>query len=393
MLKNDLRMSRRSFIAAAGLVAAAHSFRGHTLAKKADDLLLYVGTYTSGPTKSEGIYVHKFNLRTGGLTPHKVVSGVVEPSFLAISKNRRYLYAVNETVEYEGKSSGAVSAFTIDGKSGDLRFINKQASLGGAPCHLSVSSNGNFVLVANYFGGNVAVYAIAKDGSLGGSVDLKQHAGKGPNAERQEAPHAHSVILDAANKFAFVNDLGIDQILIYGFDDRTGKLTPNVAQRSYATRPGAGPRHFKMHPDGRFAFVVNELDMTITSLAFDANAGTLREVQTISTLPADFKGENSCADLHVSPNGDFLYASNRGHDSIVSYQIDKRTGRLALIEHVPTGGKTPRNFAIDPTGSYLLAANQRSDSIVVFSIDSRSGKLTSTGNTLATPSPVCLIFR
>lgn len=391
MQKNDL-MSRRSFIAAAGSVAAAHSLGGQTLAKKADDLLLYVGTYTSGPTKSEGIYVYRFDVKTGGLAPHKVVSGVVEPSFLAISKNRRYLYAVNETLEYEGKSSGAVSSFAIDGKTGDLRFINKQSSLGAAPCHLSVSAKGNFVLVANYLGGNVSVYPIAKDGSLGGSVDLKQHVGKGPKAQ-QDAPHAHSVILDAANKFAFVNDLGIDQILIYGFDKKTGKLTANTAQPSYATRPGAGPRHFKIHPDGRFAFVVNELDMTITSLALDANAGKLSEVQTISTVPADFKGENSCADIHVSPNGDFLYASNRGHDSIVSYKIDKRTGRIEMIEHVSTGGKAPRNFAIDPAGSYLLAANQRSDSIVVFDIDGRTGKLKPTGTTVTTPSPVCLIFR
>lgn len=390
MLKNDL-MSRRSFIAAAGSVAAAHSLGGRAIANRADDLLLYVGTYTSGPTKSEGIYIYRFDVKTGGLALHKVVSSVVEPSFLAISKNRRYLYAVNETLEYEGKKSGAVSAFAIDGKTGDLRFINKQASLGAAPCHLSVSSNGNFVLVANYLGGNVSVYPVSKDGSLGASVDLEQHAGKGPK-DQQEAPHAHSVILDAANKFVFVNDLGIDQIVIYGFDKKTGKLTPNAAQRSYATRPGAGPRHFKIHPDGRFAFAVNELDMTVTSLAFDVDAGTLKEVQTISTLPADFKGENSCADIHVSPNGDFLYASNRGHDSIVSYKIDKPTGRIALMEHTSTGGKAPRNFAIDPTGSYLLAANQRSDSIVVFSIDSRTGKLRPTGNTLVTPSPVCLIF-
>ena len=374
------------------MAATVHSLGMYMKANTPASLLLYVGTYTSGPTKSEGIYIQKFNVETGELTPHKVISGVEEPSFLAFGKNKRLLYAVNETLEYEGMKSGAVSSFSIDERSGGLRLINKQPSLGGAPCHLSVTAKGDYVLVANYVGGNVSVHPVNRDGSLGTSVDLEQHQGKGPNTERQEAPHAHSVILDGSDRFAFVNDLGIDKVAIYAFDAKRGTLSPNPGQPSYSTKPGAGPRHFKIHPNSRFAFIVNELDMTVSSLAFDAKRGTLSELQTIPTLPSGYSGPNSCADLHISPNGDFLYASNRGHDSIVCCKIDKKTGKLQLIEHVSSGGKTPRNFAIDPSGGYLLAANQRSDSIVVFKINKASGKLTPTGKSVNVPSPVCLLF-
>jgi 6-phosphogluconolactonase len=311
---------------------------------------------------------------------------------LAIDPRRRFLYAVNETLDYQGQKSGAVSAFAIDQRTGELSFLNKQPSMGGAPCHISITNDGRFALIANYIGGNVAVIPIEKNGSLGRSVDVRQHEGKGPNAERQEAPHAHSVLLDDKNRFAFVNDLGTDKVVTYAFDRNTGKLSPNAAQPFYKARPGAGPRHFKIHSNGRFAFVLNELDMTVTSLYFDAKLGKLSEVQTLSTLPTSYAGPNSCADIHISPDGNFLYASNRGHDSIVSYRIDPKTGSLQLIEHVPTGGKTPRNFAIDPTGSYLLAANQRSDSVVVFGIDRRTGKLSATGHTVRVPSPVCLLL-
>jgi 6-phosphogluconolactonase len=354
-------------------------------------MLLYVGTYTSGPSKSEGIYLYRFDARNGRITPHKIIGGVEEPSFLAIDRRRRFLYAVNETLDYQGKKSGAVSAFAIDQRTGSLSFLNKQPSMGAAPCHVSLSNDGRFALIANYFGGNVAVLPIEKGGSLGPSVEVRQHEGKGPNA-RQEAPHAHSVLLDDKNRFAFVNDLGTDKVVIYEFDRSTGKLSPNASQPFYKARPGAGPRHFKIHTNGRFAFIVNELDMTVTSLNFDAKLGKLSEVQTLSTLPTGYAGPNSCADIHVSPDGNFLYASNRGHDSIVSYSIDPKSGSLQLIEHVSTGGKTPRNFAIDPTGSYLLAANQRSDSIVVFGIDRRTGKLGPTGHSVSVPSPVCLLM-
>lgn len=355
-------------------------------------MLLYIGTYTS-TGKSEGIYVHKFNAETGKLTPLHTVKNVLEPSFLAIDKSRKYLYAVNELVEYEGKKSGAVSAFAIDQKTGNLQLLNKQPSLGDAPCFITTSENEKFVLVANYLGGNVSVYPIEKDGKLGASTDLAQHTGFGPNKDRQEAAHAHSITLDRNNRFAFAADLGIDKLMIYSFDAQTGKLKPNEAQAFYQTKAGAGPRHFSFHPKGKFAFLINELDLTITSLAYDEKLGTLKEIQTVPTLPAGISGaSNSCADIHVSPNGKFLYGSNRGHNSIVSYKIDEKTGQLEYIEHVSTGGKKPRNFAIEPNGKFLLAANQDSDSIVVFRIDEKTGKLQSTANKAQVPVPVCLKF-
>lgn len=352
------------------------------------DMLLYVGTYTSG--KSEGIYVLKLDLKSGALSPYKTVKDVVEPSFLTIDANRRILYAVNETAEYEGKKSGAVSSFAIDQTNGDLTFLNKQPSLGGAPCFITTSKDSRFALVANYLGGNVSVFPIENDGKLSASIDLAQHTGFGPNKDRQEAAHAHSIILDRNNRFAFAADLGIDRLMIYQFDTKTGTLRPNVVQPFYQTKPGAGPRHFSFHPSGRFAFLINELDKTITSLAYDEKLGTLREIQTVPTLPKDFDGVNTCADIHVSPNGKFLYGSNRGHDSIVSYKIDRQSGKLEYIEHTSTGGKRPRNFAIDPAGNFLLAANQDSDSINVFRIDAKTGRLYATGNSAEVPTPVCL---
>jgi 6-phosphogluconolactonase len=356
--------------------------------KNVKEMLVYIGTYTSGKSKSEGIYIYKLNLLIGELKPYKTIKNVVEPSFLAIDKQHRYLYAVNETEMFEGKNSGAISAFVINQTDGNLQFLNKQPSLGGAPCHVSISDNGKFVLVANYLGGNVAVFPVEKDGKLGALIDLEQHSGTGANKDRQEAAHAHSINFDKSNRYAVACDLGIAKILVYKFDSKTGKLELNE-QPFFQTRTGAGPRHFAFHPNGKSAFVINELDSTITTFFYDGNRGTLKENQTVPTLPADFSGANTCADIHVSPNGKFLYGSNRGHDSIVSYRIDKK-GKLEFIEHTSTGGKTPRNFAIDPTGKFLLAANQNSDSVVVFRIDEKSGKLTASGIKAQVPMPVCL---
>ena len=352
-------------------------------------MLVYVGTYTSGKSKSEGIYIYKLNMESGALSPYKIVKNVVEPSFLIVDDQKRYLYAVNETVEYEGKKSGAVSSFAIDQRSGDLRFLRKQPSLGGAPCHLSVSADGRHLLAANYMGGNVAVFP-AKGGKLGASIDLEQHTGTGPRTDRQESAHAHSITLDTNQRFAVACDLGADKIFIYSFDAKTGKLSANAAQPFFQSKAGAGPRHFAIHQNGKLAFVINELDSTVTSLRYDGTRGTLNEIHTITTLPRDWSGENTTADLHLSPDGKFLYGSNRGHDSIVSYKVGAESGTLQLIEHVSTQGKTPRNFAIDPTGKYLLAANQNSDSIVTFSIDPASGKLQPTGSKVDVPTPVCL---
>ena len=385
------KFTRREFLGTS-LAGAASLALAQKTSAKSKEMLLYIGTYTSSG-KSEGIYVHKFDADTGNLTPLHTVKNVAEPSFLAINKDRKYLYAVNELVEYEGKKSGAVSAFAIDRKAGNLQFLNRQPSLGDAPCFITVSDNQKFVLVANYLGGNVSVYPIEKDGRLGASVDLAQHKGIGPNKDRQEAAHAHSITLDRNNRFAFAADLGIDKLMIYQFDDQTGKLKPNEAQAFYQTKPGAGPRHFAFHGSGKFAFLINELDLTITSLAYDEKLGTLKEIQTVPTLPAGASTAGvTCADIHTSPNGRFLYGSNRGHNSIVSYRIDEKTGKLEYIEHVSTGGKKPRNFAIEPNGKFLLVANQDSDNVVVFRIDEKTGKLQSTGITASVPVPVCLKF-
>ncbi len=387
------KFTRREFLTIGGIgvsgILLANKAEGFSImGKNKKEMLLYVGTYTQ--KGSEGIYVYKFNTETGNLSKLHTVKDVVEPSYLTIDKSRKFLYAVNETAEYEGKKSGAVSAFSIDQRNGNLTFLNKQPSLGGAPCFIVVSENEKFALVANYLGGNVSVHPIGTDGKIGASVDLQQNSGTGPNKDRQEAAHAHSINLDKKNRYAVACDLGVDKVFIYEFDNKTGKLKPNPNQAIYQTKPGAGPRHFAFHPNSKFAFLINELDMTISSLAFDAAKGTLKEIQTVPTLPESFKEANTCADIHVSPNGKFLYGTNRGHDSFVVYKIDEKTGKLEYVEHVSTGGKTPRNFTIAPNGKFLLAANQNSDSIIVFRINEKSGKLTKTDNNATVSMPVCL---
>ncbi len=387
-MKNKL--TRRGFLTIGGISAAtlllSKSLKIHS--KNSKEMLLYVGTYTN--KTSEGIYVYKFDSETGTLDKLHTVKNVEQPSYLTIDANRNFVYAVNETEEYEGKKSGAVSAFAINQKTGDLKFLNKVPSLGGAPCYISVSKNGKFALVANYLGGNVSVFPIEADGKLGVSIDLEQHSGSGPHKNRQEAAHAHSINLDAKNNHAFACDLGADKIFIYEFDAKNGKLKANPNQKFYQTKSGAGPRHLAFHPNSAFVFVVNELDSTISSFHFDEKKETLKEIQTVLTLPENFSGANTCADIHVSPNGKFLYATNRGHDSLVVFEIDKKTGKLKYVEHTPTGGKTPRNFIIAPNGKFLLAANQNSDSIIVFKIDERTGKLTKTANKAEVSMPVCL---
>ena len=353
------------------------------------ELLIYVGTYTSG--KSEGIYLYRFNLASGELKHVSTTKGVKDPSFLALSLNRRFLYAVNEVEEFENKKSGALSAFAIDQKTGALKLLNQKPTLGGAPCYVVVDKTGKFVLVANYVGGNVAVLPVSGDGSLGDASDLKQGSGSGINTERQEGPHAHCVLLDQSNRFAYACDLGTDKIMIFRFDSRRGKLTPHSTPWAQL-KPGAGPRHLTFHPSGKYAYVINELHATITAFANDRSSGNLNEVQTVATLPPDFTAPNTSADIHISPDGRFLYCSNRGHDSIAAFKIDQRSGELTFVAHESTRGNAPRNFAIDPTGEFLLVANQKSDNIVVFRRDKDTGRLSATGHVAEVPSPVCLKF-
>lgn len=353
------------------------------------ELLTYIGTFTRG--KSEGIYVYRMDLSTGALTLAGVAR-VEDPAFLAIGPAGRTLYAVNHVPEFAGQPTGAVSAFSLDPETGELTLLNQQLSHGADPCHLCVDKRGRYVLVANYKGGNVAVLPIRDDGSLDEATDHIQHEGSSVNPKRQEGPHAHSINLDPNNRFAFVADLGLDKLMIYQFDPSRGKLIPHDPPW-VQTRPGAGPRHFTFHPNGQYAYLINELDNTLIAYAYDDERGTLQELQVISALPEDFEGISYCADVHVAPSGRFVYGSNRGHDSIVIFAVDKDSGRLTYVGHEPTQGQTPRSFAIDPTGTFLLVANQHTDTVITFHIDQQTGRLQPTGYMAQVPTPVCIVMK
>ncbi|BCX03906.1 MAG: hypothetical protein KatS3mg053_1844 [Candidatus Roseilinea sp.] len=347
----------------------------------------YVGTYTNG--RREGIFAFTFDAAHGTAQPIGATEGLSNPSFLAIHPAQRFLYAVSEVEDFGGQPAGAVSAFAIEAQTGKLHLLNQQSSIGAGPCHLSVDATGRFVLVANYGSGSVAVLPVNADGSLAEASDFVQHHGSSVNPQRQEGPHAHSIILDPANRFAFVADLGLDKVMIYRFDAERGKLMPNEPACT-PVKPGAGPRHFTFHPSGRFAYVINELDNTVTAFAYDAERGALHELQTISTLPEGYAQTSYCADVHVAASGRFLYGSNRGHDSIAIFAIHD-DGRLSSLGQEPTRGHWPRNFALDPTGRFLWAANQESDTITVFAVDATTGRLLARDQ-LHVPKPVCVKF-
>jgi len=349
---------------------------------------LYIGTYTNTAAKSEGIYSYSMDPDTGALSRSASFKSV-NPSFLTIDSSRRFLYAVNEIGDFLGKPSGGVSAFAID-NSGNLRLLNEQATNGADPCYLSIDQKNRTLLVANYTGGNISVLPLRSDGTLGMVAEVKQHEGSGPK-EQQKGPHAHCIIFDRLQRHALAADLGIDKVMIYNFDRASGKLTPGK-QPFAELQSGAGPRHLTFHPSGKFLHVISELDSTMSTFKYNEQDGTLTHVDTVSTLPSDFSGTSYCADVHVSPSGRFLYGSNRGHNSIVVFEIDAGSGKLKLVEHVSTEGNWPRNFTLDPSGKFLLVANQRSDNVVSFSIDVETGRLKSTGHSEQIPAPVCLRF-
>jgi 6-phosphogluconolactonase len=352
---------------------------------------VYVGTYTEEGSKSKGIYAYRFDPAAKEITAIGLVAETINPSFVAVHPNHRFLYAVNEVGKYKGQSSGAVSAFAIDHVTGKLTLLNEVPSRGADPCYITLDKSGKHVLVANYTGGSVAVFPVLDDGRLGDASAFVQHQGHGTNPERQERPHAHSIDLSPDNHFALVDDLGLDQVIAYRFDPANGSLTPN--EPAFAkVEAGAGPRHLAFHPNGKFAYVINEMHSTVTVFAYDSTGCALRSLQTISTLPPGFTGQNDDAEVQVHPSGKFLYASNRGHDSIAVFAIDPTKGTLTLVEDIPTRGQTPRSFEIDPTGSLLFAANQKSNNIVVFRIDAGTGRLTATGQVLEVDSPVCVKF-
>ena len=362
------------------------------------DYLVFVGTYTEPilfgtgkilEGKGEGIYVYRMAPVSGELKFIRANTGIINPSYLAFNSSYSNLYAVNELKSFRGEESGAVSAFAVDKDAGLLTFLNKKPTAGTDPCHLIVDKTDRYILLANFMSGSVCVLPIQADGSLGDPSDFIQHQGSSIDPNRQKGPHAHAVTLDDANRYAFVPDLGLDKTLIYRFDSEPGKLTSNTPP-AVAVKPGAGPRHIVFHPNGRYAYLINELDSTIDCYRYTRENGSLESIQTISTLPQGFDAASTCADLQVHPSGEFLYGSNRGHDSIAIYRIDPETGRLDGIGHESTRGKTPRNFAIDPGGRYLLAANQDSDTIVTFQIDPDIDNLQPTGQVMDVPTPVCV---
>ncbi len=373
-----------------GLLAAFLSIAPNIQAtEEGHPMRVYVGTYTRG--ESQGIYLLELNPETGELHSKTLAGEVVNPSFLAIHPNGKNLYAVNEVSDFKESGSGGVAAFAIDPDSGKLTLLGQQPSRGGGPCHVVVDPSGRNALVANYGGGSATVLPIQDDGSLDSPSSTVQHEGSSVNPQRQKEPHAHSINLDPDGQFAFVADLGIDKVMIYKFDPKQGTITPNETP-SASVEPGSGPRHFAFHPEGKRAYVINELTSTVTAFAYDPETGALTPTQTISTLPRDFTGNNTTAEVVVHPSGKYLYGSNRGHDSIAIFAIDPSSGELKAVGHVSTRGETPRNFNIDPSGRYLLAANQGTDNITVFKIEQETGLLNPVGDPVAVPSPVCIKF-
>jgi 6-phosphogluconolactonase len=371
-----------------GLLAAV-AFAGTAVAAGPGTSTVFVGTYTGADSK--GIYALDFDPGTGTLSAPRLAAETTSPSFLAIDPTRRFLYAVGEVDSVQGRPGGMVVAFSIDPKTGALRPLNAQTSGGGGPCHLVVDKTGRNVLVANYGGGSTEVVRVGPDGRLGAVSSFVQHRGSSANPGRQQGPHAHSVNLDAANRFAVVADLGLDKMLIYKFDPARGTLTPNDPPAA-ALAPGAGPRHFAFHPGGRFAYTINELNSTVTAWSYDADRGTLTEIQSISTLPSGFKGENYPAEVQVHPSGKFVYGSNRGHDSIAAYTVDPASGKLTFVGTQGEGVKNPRNFAIDPTGGHVLVGSAGLGTVVVFRVNPETGALEATGRSARVPQAVCLKF-
>jgi len=346
---------------------------------KAQQELVFVG---SG---KKNIEAFRFDLASGALTRIGVAAEIEHPSFLCVSPSHQYLYAISEG----GPQSSSISAYALDAATGKLSFLNKQSAGGSGPCYVEVDALGKNALIANYGSGSFATFPLAANGLLQPMSGFSQDHGSSVNHERQEGPHGHTLVAGPGEHFVYGCDLGLDKVMIFKFDPGNGALVPN--EPAYAeVKPGSGPRHIAFHPNGKWAFVINEMASTITAFGYAPSTGALREIQTISTLPDGFSGESYCAEVAVHPNGKFVYGSNRGDDSIAVFACDAKNGKLTFIERVSTGGKTPRQFEIEPTGRYLLAGNQNSDTVVVFSIDPTSGRLHATGAQVQTDNPQCV---
>ena len=351
------------------------------------DAIVYIGTYTQTlphvQGKAEGIYVYQLERESGALHYLSVAPEPINPSFLVVARQGRFLYAVQELETFEGLPAGRVSAYAIDPSTHALTLINHQSTQGATPCYVSVDGTGRWLLIANHGGGSVCVLPIADDGSLGPATGAVQHHGPAG-----VAPHPHAIIVDHGNHYVLAPDAGLDRIVVYRLDAERGRLVEHDPPW-IELPPGTGPRHLAFHPSGTFVYSINERASTISAFSYDPDHGTLRAIETVTTLPKGFEGRSACADIHFDPTGRYLYGSNRRHDSIAIFAVEPTLGRLSPAGHVPTGGRTPRNFAIDSTGRWLLAANQDTDTVVTFAVDPASGALVA-GPVAAVPTPVCV---
>ncbi len=372
-----MNINRLRFFLVVSTVAFAASLAG------AADMYVYFGTHSSGP--GIGFSVAHFDTDTGVLTKPVFDTEAVQPAYFVIHPDGRHLYTCNSG------TPGGVSAYVIDPKTAHLTLLNKEPSGGGDASYISLDQTGRFVFVANYDGGNIAAFALKPDGSIGARTALVQHTGHSVNPLRQTHAYAHSIIIDPTNQFVLAADLGVDRLFVYRFDEKTGALTPNDPPFASVT-PGSGARHVKFHPNGRWVYLINEMACTVTAFNWDSARGALTEFQTISTLPSDFTGVNTCAELLVHPDGKFLYGSNRGMNSIAGFAIDPANGRLTPVQHSSTRGKSPRNFAFDPTGRWIICTNHDSNNAVVFRVDEATGRLTQAGDPVSVPAPYCERF-
>ena len=381
--------SRRSFLAnlsALALASRVRSWAGQPAS------ILYAGTYTNDKgSTSQGIYEFRWDPDEGTLELEGLAAATVNPSFLTLSPDRRHLYAVNEVDEYRGSKTGSVTSFAVERNSSKLKAINTVPSAGGGPCKITVDFTGKAAFVANYDGGSAASFRILKNGALSKPVSTFHYTGHGADPERQAAPHTHCTTVSPDNRYVLVNDLGLDRISVYHLDPQTAVLTANDPP-FYEALPGSGPRSFTFHPSGKWAYSLNEISNTVDALAWDAEHGTLKRLQNISTLPQGFTGSNTAGQVAVDSSGRFLYASNRGDNSVAVYSISDSDGTLKAVQHVDCGGKTPRHFALDPGNQWLLVANEDSSNIVVFARNPRSGLLNPSGKQYPLSHPVCLIF-
>jgi 6-phosphogluconolactonase len=378
------KLVRSFFLLAIGLVMSITSPSAN-----ATELLVFVSAFAKG---DEGaIHAYQLNPESGQLKQVQRTAGMEHPFFTALSPNRKFLYAIHAPGQFGGKDNEQVSAYEIVGPNGQLKLLNRQSALGTAACYLDIDATGKTVLVANYSSGSVASLPVREDGSLGEAASFVQHVGSSVDPGRQSGPHAHCIVVSPDNKYAFAADLGLDQVLGYRLDAATSKLAPNK-QPFVRTVPGAGPRHLTFHPNGKHVYVINELKNSITLFDYEAGSGMLIEQQTIPTLPKGFLGASYCADLKITPNGRFLYGTNRGHDSLAAYRLGD-DGRLTLLAIEPSLGKGPQNLAITPNGELLLCANMPGNNVVVFKIDQSSGGLKAVGEPIAIPSPSCIRIR